>query len=559
MDKDRNNMIEDMFEYYDNAPDDDVGNTRVLSSSSLDEKVTDDTIIMSTDDEYITVNSVTEDMGNTTYIPTTDTNGRPAPVEEILGNMDLSGRVIPVAPPQYQRRTSSPDIDPDNVRRPSRRRPEAVAMRPTSLWYKLKPLWATIMACIVLVGAFKFYITDNGIIGTYKRNFSYNMSLILRTLGVDTNKATDEEMDEIEEFEKFIGASNPVTDFFTATGLSITAYAEGEDDSRPRYDDNYKVKSSVPFPGAANATFCKYQNGVVCAKANYICYITSDGDIKWEYSTPISQPILSVDGKYIALAGEDSTQLILYKDGKEVFSTEVNDNIKKCSVSKKGDVALVTEKTAYKGAVCVYNSKGEEVFSWISGVNYITSATMLKNRTVSVALVSTEDNLKSYVMIFDIYSSEPMGGSEFSGTLIYDTSAHKNITYAYGDNSLSAVKSNGETKYNILFDNMAITHTAEDENGWRIVSYTDNHLPYINVYKPSGKMRYCIPIEASPEHIDINESFVLYSKGRDIICGKANDSTKTNYQAPMTVKDLIMLDKNLYMVVYENSLEFIKI
>lgn len=550
MDKDRDNIIDDMFDYYE---DNNLDNTMIVNTK---EDFLSDTRIIDTTENKVTAETDDSFIGETMQVEIPVT--RRAPAEEILGNMDREGRIIEPEPQTYTRRvtnTSYEDMDVPQVHR--RADFKAPASRPTSLWFKLKPLWATLMVCIVLVGAFKFYMTDTGIIGTYKRNFSYNMSLILRTFGVELDTQKND-IDEIEEFEEFIGASNPVSDFFTSTGLSVTAYAAGDDD-RPRYDDNYTKKASIPFPGAGGAKFCEYNKGVVCAKANYICYITKNGDIKWEYTTPISQPILSVAGDYVAVAGEDSTQLILYKNGKELFTAEAENNIKSCSVSSKGDVALVTDKTAYKGAVNVYNSKGEEVFSWISGVNYITSATVTKNRCVSVSLVSAEDNITSYIMIFDIYSTDPIGGSEFSNTLIYDTSAYKNTTLGYGDNSISGVNSNGETKYNVMFDTMAITHTAEDVNGYRAVSYTDNHLPYINVYNSKGKLRNSVPTEVSPEYIDLYKSTILYNNGRDIICGKANDGRKTKYSAPMTIRKLVMLNKDTYMVAYENSLEFIKI
>ena len=93
--------------------------------------------------------------------------------------------------------------------------------------------------------------------------------------------------------------------------------------------------------------------------------ITKNGEKKWEHETQISNPILSVSGKYIAVAGKDSTHLNLYKGKKLLYAIDIPDRIKTCSVSEKGDVALITDKTAYKGAVSVFNKKGEEVFSWI--------------------------------------------------------------------------------------------------------------------------------------------------------------------------------------------------
>lgn len=546
MDKDRENLIDDMFEYYDN---DDLNNTTVLRPAG---NSYDDTQVIDTGSTTSYKDTVSPQLEETIQVEIPVT--RRAPAEEILGNMDREGNIIEPPPQVYVRRVSQNPYDDVDIPRIRRQADEPTPSRPTSLWYRLKPLWATIMATLVVICAFKFAMTETGIIGTYKRNFSYNMSLIMRAFGLETQP---QELDEIEAFEEYMGVSSSFTDFLSATGLSITAYAENGNES-PKYDDNYKKIASLPLSGAGDAVFSEYSDGFICAKPNYICYITKKGEIKWESATAISQPILSVAGKYVAVAGKDSTHLSLYKNNKVLYTVELNDAIKSCSVSEKGDVVLVTDKTAYKGAVVVYNSKGEEVFSWVSGVNYITSATIAKNRSVSVSLISTEEKLTSYVMLFDIYSSDPIGGSELSNTLIYDLTSHKNITYAYGDNSISAVNDEGETKHNVVFDNMQITHSKEDSNGWRVVSYTDNYLPYMNIYNHNGKLRYSIPTESSPDYIDLYKSIVLYNNGRNIICGKATDGSKTLYRAPMSVKNLMMIDKSTYLVAYENSIELIK-
>ena len=76
---------------------------------------------------------------------------------------------------------------------------------------------------------------------------------------------------------------------------------------------------------------------------------------------------------YIAIAAKNGTQLSLYKDNELLFSLDTDNKILSCDVSERGDIALITERSAYKGAVIVINKRGEEIFSWASGVNYITS------------------------------------------------------------------------------------------------------------------------------------------------------------------------------------------
>ena len=106
---------------------------------------------------------------------------------------------------------------------------------------------------------------------------------------------------------------------------------------------------------------------------------------------------------------------------------------------------------------------------------------------------------------------------------------------------------------------MKISRTAQDENGWRMVTYTNDHLPYINVYDRRGRLRHLSQSESTADCLGIYKSVIVYNNGHDIICGKAGSNTKTKYAAPMSVKNLVMINKNTYMVAYENSLEFIRI
>lgn len=531
MNNEHDELLNDLISYYGSPDEENSGDTTVIPAIKTEnpppEETFGDTLVMNINPQPEA--TVTEE---TTVVDVPVAAETEIPQDEVFGNLDLNGNLIQNRQPEPTRRVI--DTPAPQTRQRTTTVPPA---RKTGLWHSLKPLWATLIVCVMLVFSYLFYVTDTGIVGIYKSNFSYNFSLLMRVFGIEYNPQNEVPV---------IGDANP---------FIITAHAEGEEASYAAVSER---KASVPFSGADTAGFEKYNNGVVCAKSNYLCFINKNGNKKWEHETQISNPLVAVAGKYIAVAGKDSTHLNLYKGNKLVYAVDISNKIKSCSVSEKGDVALVTDKDAYKGGVTVINKKGEEVFSWISGVNYITSAAMLKSRNVAVSLVSAENNIKSYVMLFDIYSTDPINGTEITDALIFDSVPYKNTAYVNADCSISSVNSDGELNYSVRFDNMDITHTANDAKGWRAVSYTEANLPYINVYNKRGSLYAAAQTESIPDHIDLYKSTVLYNNGRDVICGEADD-IKTCYSAPMTVKNLIMMNRNTYMIVYENSLEIIKL
>lgn len=533
MNKEQNEILNDLINYYDAPEDETLGDTLVIPQvkSTLEPPAEsfEETLVMNTA-PIISSAATAPEMTNTTVIDTVFEQETEFPQDEILGNLDINGNTIvrekekpieKIIEPPVQQQRSYLHVAPT---------------RKVGIWHSLKPLWATLIVCIMLAFSYLFYVTDTGVIGIYKSNFAYNFSLIMRVFGIDFDMKTN--LPVIGENDTFF--------------LSALADGEGE-----VYEPIKKKKATIPFDEAGTACFEQYKSGVVCAKSNYICYITKNGKKKWEQETQISKPLLSASGKYIAVAGKDNTYLNLYKGKKLIYSVQTSEKIKDCSVSERGDVALVTEKKAHKGGVLVFNKKGEEIFSWISGVNYITSVAMLKTRNVAVSLANAENSVNSFVMIFDVFNTDPINGTKISKSLVFDSVAHKNNIAVYADNAIASVTSDGELNYCVRFDKMNIAHISSDKSNWIAVSYTNEHLPYIDVYNKRGALYATAETESVPDNMDVYKSTILYNNGRDVICGTVDDS-KSRYPAPMTVKNLILIDRRTYIVVYENSIEIIK-
>lgn len=500
---------------------------------------------------------------------------KPQPIaEEILGNLDINGRPIEHEP----QRTELPDIEP--VKRaektaympPQRRAPEPMEYvrhakpeeqnepqrqkRRSGVWYAAKPLWVTLIICAVIASMIKFYVTDTGLIGIYKYNFNNNMQHIFDMFGAEWNPGGGIGTVTKSEPEHRLLAEGD------DNRLVSSGYTE-KDNQNEAAPSEYKTagedKAVIPFADADNSDFSEFRNGVVCASSDKLCYINKKGETEWSHEIAIANPIVSARGDYIAVGANGGTQLRLYKKSKLVYSVDVPDKVKSLAVSEKGDTVLITEKNSYKGAVALVNKKGELVFSWSSGTNYITAASVLNNRKIAVALSSTDERVTSFVIMFDIKSTEPASGVELKDSLIYSLATDGKHIMANGDNCAALLTDDSVVKYDSRFDDVYLTHSANDRHGYRVVTYTRDNLPIIDVYDQKGKEVNSREIEATPDFVAINMTTVLYNNGRDVICGKITDEDKTLYTAPRDIKKLLIIDTTSYMIVYEDGLEIIKI
>lgn len=69
-------------------------------------------------------------------------------------------------------------------------------------------------------------------------------------------------------------------------------------------------------------------------------------------------------------------------------------------------------------------------------------------------------------------------------------------------------------------------------------------------------MKNEISVTEMPDFIDVTKNRIVYNSSRMINFGKHNETGL--YPATMDIRDLIIINKKTFLVVYSNSIEFIK-
>lgn len=579
MDENRDEVLNELIKYYDSSEREeqtqsagDMDATRVVrtADSKPAEEVLGNTVVVKPIKKPAPPLDVPEDMGSTVRMPAGAPPEDKTEVvqDEVFGNLGLDGR--PISRPRQQINIDAPgrsekstdaarapkvtdDDEDDEMKRDSRKSKRGA-------WNVLKPLWTAVIICIILSGLLELFTNDHPILKAYQRNFKYNMSLILKTFGIEQENNAD----RLPVLNMNDTRSEILAGPMSKKIVVAAADPEIKDNGAmkiegKKYAPIKEKKLSVPFEGAGSSSFAAFNKGVVCAKTNYVCFYNGKGEKKWSAETAVDSPMLDVCGKYFVIAERNGTRVSLFKGSKLRYTVDIKNNIRMCNVSEKGDVVLVTDKKAYKGSVIVLNNKGEEVFVWSSGVNYITSAAMLKSRRVAVSLINGDQAVTSYVMVFDIKNSDPSAGVELADSLVYGVENYGNNILVFGDNSMAMINRKGEVIYDKRYDTVTITHSAHDSKGSRVLTYNRDNLPVMSLYDKKGNSKAETETESVPDCVDVWGDTVLYNDGHRIICGAASEQTKTGYVAPMKVKQLILISDSVYLAVYENKIEMIEI
>lgn len=383
---------------------------------------------------------------------------------------------------------------------------------------------AVIGILIGIVIVFAFISIDSGIIGTYKTNFANNFSRIFGNF--------------VPEKREPRPTKAPASSYKSAIKSSIIVAPED----------------------MAEAVITPFKEGVICAVTNHMSYIDASGETVWEMDTAVVDPLVAAEGNYILLAEKGRNKLCLYSDRRLVYDTDDPDNIMAVKVSARGDAALVTDKSSYRGGISVYNKSGEQIYSWASGRDTVISADISSaSRRVAVALLNTEVKAKSVVQLFDVNQTQSYSQISIDDTVIYNVEFSGSMLTAFGDNRLVTFTDGGKVITDITLTDGELCHSAMDSAGNKLLALDGGTVPTINLYTRRGAQRGVISTGTAADFIDIDGKTVLYSTGRDIYFGKMGSKSLTKYTATMDIKNLILLGSETYVIVYSNSMEIIKV
>lgn len=349
-----------------------------------------------------------------------------------------------------------------------------------------------------------------------------------------------------------------VSEMFEGTTKFFAGNTEPENkiDKALGKDNLEKETNVMPFENAANAEYAVVNGDVIAAGANYMAKFSSKGKIKWEKTTSIAQPLMDVCGEYIVLAEDGGRGICLFYEDKLLYSIQSASPIFTVDVSERGEVAVAVDKEFFKGGVEVFNKSGRQIFAWSSGTEYVIDAAISKNsRRVAVVLMNTDTKVVSNIQFFDVNKTEGYYTASFDKSAVFSADFIGNVLDVTGDNCIAGLGQDGRTKWYTEFGDKQMRSFGMDNRGNKIISTETNAVPSVAVYAESGNLLTQFETDETPDYVDIMGRSVLYNENRNIFFGVPG--REREYTASMDIKELRIISSSAFLVVYNNSIEFI--
>lgn len=201
----------------------------------------------------------------------------------------------------------------------------------------------------------------------------------------------------------------------------------------------YRQYSDIEFDTGGDYEQFTCGDDVLLLNHRGIKLMNNKGEYEWEVPLTLTNPEVDIDGKYVLLSDLDGNcSLSLYNlKGENLVSYPIDTKLMSAKVNRHGKAAMAVSEEGYKGAVAVYNRKGEEIFKWNSGEGYITDVDISRDGNAIVVARVMSDGEESYSKIHVI---SVKNGKEI-GSRVCDKSLVAKVAFDEG-NRIVAVAQN---------------------------------------------------------------------------------------------------------------------
>lgn len=181
-------------------------------------------------------------------------------------------------------------------------------------------------------------------------------------------------------------------------------------------------------------------DGLVMTSTTGVRYYTFSGKLYAERVIPMEYPVVNAAGSYAAVYDAGGKSLWMYHGGEEIFSHTLEGEGDLLSVrpNESGWLAVTAQESGYKGAVTVYNSKGEPVFRLNRSSTFVVDAMVSPDcrRVAVVTMHQEEGRFATRLLVFRLDSDQPEHELPLGNMAVLELDYEKGQIWVLGEKAL---------------------------------------------------------------------------------------------------------------------------
>ncbi|MDD3766012.1 MAG: DUF5711 family protein [Eubacteriales bacterium] len=325
---------------------------------------------------------------------------------------------------------------------------------------------------------------------------------------------------------------------------------------------NGRGKEILSFDSSQNYAFDAYNGNILMTSSDTLALISQNGFKVWERIFHMSKPQVCISGSMILHYDMGGRDISLSSSGSEIWRKKTEQKIITAKVNRRGYAILVTYEVGYKNKITVLSPKGEPVYIWQLGEDYVVDVDIASDgRSFAAATITPkEKDLTSKITVVDINLEKIIGEVTRADCLI------SNISYvtggdiiALGESEMVGISSKGQVKWQVSYDGKRLEKFYIVQSGTSVLAFSGSrNNSIIEIYSKSGLKtgEFITDEKASSVHV-LNNTLAVAAGERATFLNLKGRSV-SYFDTECELQKVLLLSPRKAAIVLGNSIEIIR-
>ena len=327
---------------------------------------------------------------------------------------------------------------------------------------------------------------------------------------------------------------------------------------------------SIELNYDSNINVFAYNKNICVLAENKLMMYNSSGNLEHEISLEISNPVYSVNNKYIAISERNGSKINLISGSEILWTKSVDGQVSKINVNNNGYVSAVLTGTTHKSVIVTFDKDGNELFkTYLASTTVVDTSISNDNKYLAFAEVNTsgttiQSNIKvvsvetpseDTIYTYTAESNKLILNIEYNGNdkivCMYDDE----IAIIKSENSNTLISLNEKGKNinfaNINLENSVYRATEENDglfNTNTILEIRDVNSDKVTVYTVEGATKYIYSFN----------NIIAVNLGQGIEFINTSGWLLKSYSSTQEVQNVV-IGNGIAGIVYQDRVEIINL
>lgn len=335
---------------------------------------------------------------------------------------------------------------------------------------------------------------------------------------------------------------------------------------------------SIELDYDSNVSVIGYNKYICVLAENSLKQYRSSGELVNEIKLEVSNPVYSVNNKYMAISEKNSSKFYLISDTKILWEKEVDGHVAKIDVNKNGYVAVMITGTTYKSVIVTYDSKGNELFkTYLASTTALDATISPDNKYLAFAEINTTGTIiQSNTKIISIEKAQEKDRETSNDVITYTYEApsnslitnieyqHKNKLVCIYDDAIHVISNEqDEIIMNLTEDNKKINAADIKLTGYiyRAVEKSTGLFQadtMIEMMSVDNRKQTVYTIEGVAKNIYCHDNVIAINLGQEIEFINTSGWMIKNYTSSQDIQS-ITIANGFAGIIYRDKVEIINL